>query len=160
MPISLAEAVLRAQSAPNTGEVPLVLVTVEHPSLDPSLRLTSNPEVVTSRGEAYAPFPFDAVLPEFPAEGPPKTQIVFSNVHRAIPAWLLDAVGDIHVTIEIVPASDPDDVQVTSGRLLWVEAEGDVKEIRATIGATDSRRNPYPKRRFSPDLWPALFRAG
>ena len=153
---TLSLTALTAAYAEETGEVTLVLLTIDSPDLGAPIRLSSDNVDTTSRGNVYQSFPFSASLPgDEPGESR-NLQLSVDNVDRQIANALRSSRQGITVKMEVIVASEPDAVQ----------AEFDFDVISASYGDTDASLTlsfdnlldeQFPSDRFTPANAPGLF---
>lgn len=149
-------ALLSAVNAPQTDEVFLVLLMIDHPQLTVPIRLANNTEDVVSNGETYIGFPFEIRLFN-EDDQTPRAQIRVQNVDRRIGEVIRSLRTSPSVAVSVVLASDPDTIELD-----WIQAElrdveGDAISISAVISGQDYTTEPWPFRRATSDLLPGLF---
>lgn len=156
MPVS--PAALAAMLARETDEVPLVLVTIDHPSLDGTpIRVTSNDVATVSRGDTFQPFPFRVVFPSDSDDAPPRAQLEIDNVDQRIAVAIRSAIGDPPTVLaEVVLASQPNTVDTTAFDLELLNTEINRLTVRGDLGIEDPARRPYPGPIFGPAQYPGL----
>lgn len=169
MPRMLSLNARRAMTAERTGEVPVVLVTIEHPELpepirlssDPTERLSSEPLIygTRSRGAEYLFVAMSAPLPSETESAPPNAQIVCDNVDRRIVEMVRSVVSPPPtMTLEICLASDPDTVEEAYEDMVALVADYDVGQVTINLGVESFVSEPYPSVTFNPTRFPGLFR--
>lgn len=154
----------RAVDRPETDEVLITLVTVDHPDLAGGpLRLSSDEVDTVSRGETYVARAF-SILPPDDVDGRQRPARFSVPVVRA-PGGAGDPVAVLRqietpptITIELVLASQPDVVDVS-----WPNLELTDFDVEAEILSGSLRRKQVagvgvPYKRFTPALVPGLFR--
>src|SRR3546814_2953364 len=92
--------------AQDTDEVWLVLLTIDHANIDPSVRVVNNTEAITSRSNEYVAFPFDITLPDSREGSPPAARLAIDNVSRKIAEAVRTINTTADVTIQIIRASE------------------------------------------------------
>lgn len=145
--------------APQTSEVLLTLLTIDHDDMPSPVRFVDNLEDVTSRGDTYTAFPFRAVLPADVEGELPQVEVVVDNVTRELVAEIRSIATPASVTLEIILASDPDTVEAGPWHLEVVAATYTATEIRLTLTAEALMSEPYPVGLFTPTRFPMLFQA-
>ena len=73
---------VEAAYAQETGSVVLILATITHRELNTPLRIVNNTEAITSRGNEFVAFPFEAVLPTETDEEPGAAKASGGNFFR------------------------------------------------------------------------------
>jgi hypothetical protein len=140
-----------------TGEVWLVLLTIEHADLAEPLRFVNNTENITSNGDAFLAFPFDYVAPDEGNEGAGIGRIRIDNVDRQIAQTIRELQTAPTVTVQIVLASDPDTIERELGDLVLASASWDKFEVSADLSPLRDHDEPGCSWRFTPGEAPALF---
>jgi hypothetical protein len=155
---SLSAALTVAMLSSETGECPLVLLTIQHHSLPDAVRLSSDFDNTLSRGVIFVAYPFDLVLPDDQEETSPRARLQVDNVAREIVA-LARAGGDPPtVLMEIIRASAPDVVEASFGPFNFAGPEWDDMFVSTDLELKDTGQEPYPYQRYTPDLFFGLFR--
>jgi hypothetical protein len=143
--------------APDTPEVWLCLLTIEHPNIDPAIRVVNNTENVTSNGEQFIGFPFEITLPDQREDAPPRARIVIDNVSREIAQAVRLIVSAPSVKIQIVRADDPNTVEVSWPFFSLRNVKWDVNQISGDLTIEDFTGEPYPAGIFSPASFPGVI---
>lgn len=157
MPRGLSANALLAANARETGEVWAFLIEINHETLTVPFRFTNNNEAIISGGETFTPFPFDVGLPDSETEQLPQVNLTIDAVDQSIAAALRAISTPPSVTLRLVMASQPDTIEAIVEDLQWRGVGGDVRVIEGTLTAEDILGTAYPARRFTPDLFPALY---
>lgn len=155
MPVS--ETARRALYAPESEEVFLVLLTIDHDGLSQPIRVVNNLEQVNSRGEEFIAFPFSISLPDDKEESPPRARLAIDNVTREIGQAVRQMTGPARVTLEVIMASAPDTVEASWPGFLLRNVVYDVSTVQGDLTVEDLTREPYPARRFNPGSFPGIF---
>ena len=155
---TLSSAAKIAMHAPETGEVFLVLLTISHASLSPSLYFVNNlTDVVGPGSQTFTAYPFVIEIPAETDGSPPTVQLSIDNVSRAI----TDAVRSLPtaptVTMSIVLASSPTTVEAGPFTLSLQDMTADAFVVTGTLGFERVLSEPYPGDVFSPATYPGLF---
>lgn len=157
-----------------SGEVAVVLIQIEHASLDAPVRISSDPTVLLSEeplrygtrstwngsDPATEPFVFAVasfVLPGDQEDAPAAMQLVLDLFDAALVTKLRSVNTQSTLHVAVVFASAPDLVEMEWRGLRVVSA--DYGE-RLTISATRRpiEEEAVPKDRFTKDRFPGLFR--
>lgn len=156
-----------ALNAEETGEVPIILLTIDHPDLAEPFYLSSDPTTrldtiapaygTVSRGETYLFVPFSLVLPDDKTDAPPVAQISIDNVDRALIPILRSTSTPATVVIEVVLASAPDTVEFDTPELDLVAADYNAESITITLMQNALQTEPFPADLISPSNFPGLF---
>lgn len=133
----------------------LVLVKIEHPSID-TLRVVSSNLPVTSQGQEYLAFPCSITLPS-DADSAPSATLTISNVSSSIGEGLELLVGPAIITFSIVLASDPDVVEREWPQMQLIDATWNNISVRANLSQEVYWNEPWPKKRITPLGFPGMF---
>lgn len=157
-----------------SGEVAVVLIQVEHPSLAAPIRLSSDPTVLLSEeplrygtrstwngaDPATEPFVFTVasfVLPGDQEDAPASLQLVLDLFDAALVTQLRSVTTQATLHLALVLASSPDLVEIEYRGLRVVSADyGEQLTITATRRPIEDEA--VPKDRFTKDRFPGLFR--
>lgn len=157
-------------NAEQTGDVPVCLVTITHPSLgapiylssDPTARISVDPLVygTESRSNSYMFLPMAATLPDDSDGTPPAIKIVIDNVSRELVPTVRSAGPTgirAKVTVELVLASDPDTVEASWPAFDLTAAPYDSGSVTLTLSLNALAVEPFPSGVFSPAGFGGLF---
>jgi hypothetical protein len=145
-------ALYAAQSA----EVWLQLLTITHDSIGTPIRLVSNTEAVTSRGDAYLAFPFELAIPATAQES---VELIVDNVTRELIDEVRSIDTPLSISLEIVLASAPDTVEAGPFIFQSRSAEYDAQRMRLTLAYEPMLNEPFPAYSYTPLDYPGLFQA-
>lgn len=165
---TLSADFLSALYDPETDEAIVVLLTFYHSSLPNGVlrvsshnttRFSSDPlrYGTISRGNAFEFFPFSIALPEEGDDVEPAMQITLDNVTREVTPLLSQVTEPISVLVEIVTASDPDDVEVPFPDFEITSAEIDSGRVVLSLTLDALTSEPYPGYDFTPGAFPSLW---
>ncbi|TVQ82100.1 MAG: DUF1833 domain-containing protein [Micavibrio sp.] len=154
---SLSLSALDALNAQETGEVFLILLTIDHPSLSAPLRVTHDRRNTESRGEVFVAFPFDLELPEDSETLSAQARLSIDNIDRSIVAALRSIDGAPSVLLEVVRAADPDTVEAAFPDFRLTNVQYDALGVTGDLSIEDFTAEPYPAAVFSPSGFPGLF---
>ena len=154
---SLSAASLQALYAPETAEAFLILLTLSHAQLATSIRVTSNTQDVSSRGQLFLAYPFDLSLPDDQDRRPPRARLKIDNIDRQIMLSVRQLNTAPNVLMEIIRAASPDIVEAKFQDFRLVNVTYDSQIIEADLTIEDFTAEPFPSASFSPSLFPALF---
>jgi hypothetical protein len=156
MPHDLSLLARRALNAPETGEVFLPLLTLEHPALDAPLRVVGNTVKITSRGDVYLAYPFELALADSREDQLARVTLRIDNVDRRIVEAVRSLPSAATVTLEIVLASHPDVIE-RSDRFSLREVFYDALVVEGTLMYEDVLNFPFTQHLFTPQTAPGLF---
>lgn len=149
-----AKADLYKQS---TDEAFIVLITIAHTDLVPSLLVAGNSTNITSRGDEYVAYPFSVQFPSSDPDSPPRARIQIDNVDRRIVQGLRALTSAPTITFEIIRASDPDTVEISMPGFTLQSADYDALIVAGDLGVENFILEPYPAGIFSPAQFPGGF---
>src|SRR5688500_1252731 len=117
MPRLLTSAFRQAARAAHSAACPILLVTLNHPSLGAPIRLTSDGVHTTSRGNLYVRLPFELPLPDDVEDRPPRARITIANISREIVRFVRELPPGEAPTVylELILASNLDHVEEAWG---------------------------------------------
>ncbi len=148
---------LRAALARETGEAPIVLVTITHASLTAPIRVAGYDVDVTSRGETFYAMPFSISLPTDSEEAAPRAKVSLDNVSREIVTAIRTATGDPPgVTLEVVLADTPDVVEASFPGFALRNASYNALTVDAELTFEGLAAEPNPAGRFTPGAFPGV----
>ena len=146
-----------ALNAPETGEAFLILLTISHAQLALPIRVTSDSVVTESRGDSFAPFPFELSLPDDNDGRSPEARLVIDNIDRQIVRAVRLLPSAPLVLIEIVRAAAPDTVEARFEDFRLTDVSYDSQAVEGNLTVEDFTAEPFPAFLFSPGLFPGLF---
>jgi hypothetical protein len=148
---------LLAQLYAQESDVPfLMLVTLTHPSFT-TIRLVNNSEDIVSNGETFTAFPMRIRLPVDDGETSREVAIEFDNVSRELIDEVRTVTSPIDVKLEMILASNPDDVQVTLDELKMRNVTYNKSVVSARLYLDSFLNVELTSERYSPKLYPGLF---
>jgi hypothetical protein len=164
---SLSSNFIAGINAQDTDEIVICLLTVEHDDLeepiylssDATTRLSDDPLIygTDSRGNQYLYLPFEFTLPDDKSDSPPRVLLTMDNTERSLVALLRSISTPASITVEIVLASDLDNVEITMPALQLSDVSIDEQSISATLVADALINEPHPAGTFTPGAFPGLF---
>ena len=148
---------LLAQLYAQESDVPfLMLVTLTHPSFT-TVKLVNNSEDIVSNGETFTSFPMRIRLPADDGESTREVSIEFDNVSRELIDELRTVTTPIDVKIEMILASNPDDIQITLDELKMRNVTYNKSIVSARLYLDSFLNVELTSERYSPKLYPGLF---
>lgn len=149
------------------SDVPVFLITIEHPTLSTPMRISSdNTERfsvdplmygTTSRGEEYYFLPISVTPPDEGDDRAPAIRIQMDNVARTLVPLLRSVSTPPVFTIEMVFASDPDTVEASWPEFDLSNAEYNSETVMLDLVIDAMQNEPYPAGRFNPEGFGGLF---
>lgn len=150
-----------------TTEVPIVLITIDNPTLTQPIRISSDPTELLpiagergtiSRGNEFVFLPFDMNMPVQDDTGVVEANIIIDNVDRRIVSAVRSAARErTDILFEIVLASSPDDVEIAHPNMKLDNVTYNALTLEARISIDNLLLEPYPSTEFVPSKWPGLF---
>jgi hypothetical protein len=156
MPRTLSNTALASINAQATSEVWLVLLTISHPTIGTPIRLVNNNENVTSRSNTYLAFPFEIELPGEDPDQPPKASLRIDNVDRRVVQTIRSISAPPTVTVEVILASAPDNVEVAFTNMTLRNAQYDVGTVTGDLTFDSIYTEPVTLT-MTPNRFPGMF---
>ncbi len=156
MPRTLSNAALASMNAQQTGDVWLVLLTLSHATMPTPIRLVNNNEDVASRGNTYIAFPFEVELPGEDPDQPPKAMLRIDNVDRRVVQTIRSIVAPPTVTLEVILASAPDNVEVSFTNMTLRNAQYDASTVSGELTFDSIYTEPVTLT-MTPNRFPGMF---
>jgi len=147
----------RAVAAQQTTEAFILLLTIDHASLDEPIRVTSDAVDTVSQGVTYIPFPFELTLPSDSASSTPRARLVIDNVDRRVVEAVRQITSAPSVTFQLVLSSDPDTAEVEFPDFKLRSVEVDALTVSGDLTIELYEDEPYPAGTFVPSAFPGLF---
>lgn len=154
---SLSSSAKTALNAAETGEAFIILLTFTHGSLASPIRVSSDDVNTVSRGETFAAYPFELVLPDDGEGRSPRARLVIDNVDRQIMEAIRSLQSAPVLLIEIVRAAAPDTVEAVFHDFRLQNVTYDSRAIEGDLSIEDFTAEPYPAASFSPSYFPGIF---
>jgi|AntRauTorcE11897_2_1112592.scaffolds.fasta_scaffold01057_4 hypothetical protein len=154
---TLSSAALKAIYSSETDEIFLILLTLDHDSLEMPIRVTSDAVPTRSREQDYIAFPFDLVLPDQTESRSPRARLTIDNVSREILMTLRQLQSPPRVRMEIIRYADPDHVEAVFPDFTLTNLRYNAMTIQGDLTIEDFAAEPYPAGIFSPAGFPGLF---
>lgn len=164
-PLSLT--MRQAANAEETGQVLAFLITIEHDDLADPIRISSDPTGLlssspllygtVSRGDTFNFLPLTLKLPDDADDAPPAMQLVLDNVGREAIPLLRSVSTPARVSVELVLASAPDDVEAAWPEFDLVNVSYDAGQITLQLTVNALVNEPFPAGTFTPGAFGGLF---
>lgn len=159
MPRSLSTRMLIAAMASETGEALTTLITLSHSSFVTPIRVNDSGADLTSRGNVFQNFPFEANYPRDTEEAPPLVTLTICNVSREIVQALRPIAGDrVEATFEVVLADTPDVVEYGPLNFELKSVTYDAFVVEGSLGYEDLLNEPFPADTMTPPRFEGLFK--
>lgn len=157
MPRTLSLPALQGALAAETDEVYLILLQIDHTSLGSPIRLVNNSDNVTSGGDVYTAFAFEAKMPDDQEDKEPTAEIRIDNVSRELMDEVRSIQGDLTMTLSVILESSPNTLE-------WGPLEFDVRGVTYDANTISFRlsystfiREPFPYLAFDSVNFPGMF---
>lgn len=157
----------KALFSQESGEVPIFLLTITHPSLgspillstDPTTRLSTDPLTygTVSRSTTFLYAGIDVTIPDEQDKTPPASKLTIQNVTEGLIPLARSVSTPPSVLIEAVMASAPDSVEMTWPALNMSNLQYDANQLVFDLTMDALVTEPFPAGNFSPAYFPALF---
>lgn len=151
------QAFISAVYKQQTDEAFILLLTIDHPNLEPPVRVCLNSQNITSRGNEYIAYPFDMDLPSDDPESPSRVTLTIDNVDRKIVIAIRQLEGPPTVELEVIMASTPDTVEAGPYSFTLRNANYDSLQVDGELAFEDILNEPFPAESFTPATHPGLF---
>lgn len=155
--MTLSDALKQAAFLQDTDEAVLVLLTIAHDDINPSIRVVNNTVDITSNGNLFTAFPFDITLPDEKEQGAPGARLTIDNVSREIAEAIRLISTPATITIEIIRAVDPDTIEQAWSAMGLRNVKWDMFKMSGTLLFELIEIEPFPALQFSPAFFPGLF---
>jgi hypothetical protein len=154
---ALSLAARQAVTAQETAEIFLILLSIEAPGMEEPIRVVNDHADCISRGLRFVAFPFEIALPGDDPDNPPTVTLRIDNVDRRIVAALraLDAIAT--VTIEVVRAAAPDEIEAGPFAMQLAKAIYTALAVEAELAFEDTLNARFPAGSYAPADYPGLF---
>lgn len=149
MPRPTSVAFAQAAAAQQTGEVLVILLTLDADSLPAPIRVNSAGASLISRGNTFLRFPFEITMPKETDEAPPSVTLRICNVDRQIVEAVRTTQGAITVTVEIVLASSLDTVECGPLDFTLRDVNYDSFVVEGELAYEDILNEPCPAHQYT-----------
>ena len=154
---TLSSGAVAALNAQETGEVFIVLLTIDHVDLAAPIRVSSDAVDTVSNAETYIAFPFELSLPTDLEDGPPRARLRIDNVDRQVVQAIRQINSPASVLIEIVRGADPDTVEASFPDFELREVSYSALFVEGDLVVEQFSAEPFPAKSFTPGDFPALY---
>jgi hypothetical protein len=118
--------------------------------------LCDNTDTITSRGQAYLPFPFKITLPESDGETLPKVKYTIANVDQSLVEAIRAEITPPTIKLEVVTTINLDAPEIIIDGLVMHDASYDAVQISGTLSIPNILSRKFGET-YSPSIFPALF---
>lgn len=141
----------------DTDEVVLELLTISHPDFAIPVRLVRNNENFVSQGETFIASGFELIWPQQAENEVPRASIRHENVSRELIAAIRSIRTPASVKMQIVLASDPNNVQLEIDGMFTGRFDYDANILNFEVSFELFSQERFPKKTFNPAKWPGIF---
>lgn len=157
MPRQLTLKAIR-ESQKEHGTIPfLVLLAIEIESTNEWIYLVNNTENIVSRGVTYLGCPFEIALPDVNDHTASEATLTVDNVDTRIWQGVRLLTSAPNIVLEVILASDPDDVMLRTEGMKLREAAATSKSITGKIVPDTIWQGGFPAHDFDPSQNPGIF---
>lgn len=132
------------------SDLPLALLTIEHPDISPAVHVVNALDDITSVGQEFTAYPFDLELPSSPEQGPPRARIRIDNISGEIVEALRAVASPPTVTLQLILQASPDTVESEHRDFRLTGVSWDAMSVEGDLTREDLMREPFPFLTFSP----------
>jgi hypothetical protein len=150
-------AALQGAMAAQTDELYLVLLQVDHPNLGSPLRFVNNSQDVTSNGNVYTAYPFEAVMPDDVEEKEPTAELRIDNVSRDLMDEVRTLIDPPTLTLSVILDSSPNTIEWGPLDLETSGVTYDAHTITFRLVYSAFGREPFPYLVFDTINFPGMF---
>jgi len=139
-------------------ETPLILLEINHPELDPPIRVVNDSQNIISNGIEYIAFPFNCTLPDDYENRLPRARISIGNAGRDLMFWLetTDGGNGSTGTFRQVMRSRPNQIEYEITMGLFNVAATNL-EVSAELGFENLFAKPAISISYRPENSAGLF---
>jgi len=153
---SLTPRALASAHAESTDEVWLVLLTLDHEHLAEPIRVVNNDEDIIRSGARFVAWGFDIELPGEDAESTAVATLTIDNVDPVIVKTLRTLQTPLSAVIEVVLASQPEQIEAEFTGLKLRRAVYNDARITGDLAFEDILSEPVATT-LSPAAFPGMF---
>lgn len=162
---NLSEAARRSINAQQSDETWIMLLTLDHPNFTEPARFASDglimlPDAgvrgVVSRTNEFVYLPFNVTLPTQDTTTA-RAQISIDNVDRRIVNYVRQADSALRITMEVILASNPDNVEVEAPDFRLERALYNSLTVSGEISVEYFDLEPFPSGNFTPSQFQGMF---
>jgi hypothetical protein len=154
---TLTPALLSQLYSQESNDPFLTLITLNHSSFSAPIRLVNNSVDIISRTNTFTAFPVRITLPADDGETAREVSIEFDNVSRELINEIRQVTDSIDVTLEMVLASIPDEVQIELAELKIYSISYNKTTINAKLAFDTFLNIEMDAEKYTPTNFPGLF---
>lgn len=153
---NLSPVARNAIYAQETGEVFIILLTLNHPDLTGPIRVSSEGVDTVSRGETYEAVPYDVALPDESPDRPPRARLRFDNVDQKVGIAIREITDAPYLTLEVVTDTDRDNPEISYEDFKLSNVTTTRPFIEGDLTFEEFTNERFGMM-FTPSLFPGLF---
>lgn len=134
----------------------LMLITLYQSSFG-YLRFVNNSEEIVSNGMTFLPFPMKLTFPTDDGKTAREVEIEFDNVSLELIEEIRGSTKLIDAKVEMVLASNPDNVEIEMGELKIKHITYNQFTIRAKLRMDDFLNTELSSEKYTPTNFPGIF---
>lgn len=157
MPTQIPQSLIQQLMRPETSDVVISLLTLDHPAWAAPIRIANNSSDIVSRGNVYTAFPFNLVLPADDGETTREANIVLDNTSLEIIGFFRSVIDEIPAKIEVIMARLPDEVQMDIPDLVVRNITYNKNRITAILSLDSFLNTELTSEKYTPAKFPGLF---
>lgn len=164
MPRTLSETMLRGMMARQTGIITLLVVRLDHDTLEEPLYFVNNTEAISVNGQEYQPCGMEFAMPDEQEDGIRTARVVIANIDQALTPLIRSARGEPQLTISIVSSTDLaasppefDNVEIAMLPMQLYAVTYDRVKIEGTLRFETASAHQFPQGSYNPFDWRAMF---
>lgn len=173
--MNLSTENIRQMYSTDSKYIPVVLLTVTHPSFSEPIRISTDNAVeleqniyaekiygTLSRGENYYFIPFEFSLPSSHTEEAPTASLSISNIGLDLMSYIREIQPGREkpkVKIEVIIAQDPDTVIQSNPELNIISISYNAESITFNLASEDLASEPFPSGTFNPTFFKGVFKS-
>jgi hypothetical protein len=154
---SVSSTFKAAAFAPETDQIYLLLLVIDHADLAQPIRVVNNYADVVSNGDTYIGCPFEITLPPDNDESLSAAQLAIQNVDRQIVQAVREIDSAPDVTLSVVLAASPNTIEAGPYAMTLRDVSYDALVVTGSLSVEDMMNEPYPGDFFTPGEFPGLF---
>lgn len=151
----------------STGEVPVLLLTIDHALTVPIRVSTDNADTfdvdgetvrgTISSGQNFIYYPMEIILPDDSEDSVTSASLVIDNIDRKIMREIRQMSDSPTVTMQVVLASSPDTIEAEFDNFKFDSISADALTITGQLSLEHFFREPFPGTSMLPSNFPGLF---
>ncbi len=157
MPRQLTLAAVREAQKEHGQDPFLVLLTIEVDAPGEWVRVVNNTENIVSRGETFIGCPFQIALPDINDYTSSDATLTIDNVDPRIWQGVRMLTAAPNTILEVILASEPDDVMLRTEGLRLREAQATSQSITGKLVPDTIWQTGFPAHDFDPSQNPGMF---